>query len=137
MEHGPVKLGMVVLMQHDLEKAVEFYKNLDLKVKFHLKDKWAELDLGCVKLGLCPTEHKQETIRTGVVLETFKDLHQLYEKMKADGVEFLMEPITKPHGIMVAFKDPGGNVLDLYQATPDKLKDFVKEQGDKDKKQED
>ena len=131
MKHGPIKLGMVLLMQHDFEKAVEFYKQLGLKAKFHLKDKWAEFDLGCVRLGLCPSQQKQDLIRTGVVLETFQDLYELYNKMKADGVEFLMEPVKKPHGIMVAFKDPGGNVLDLYQATPENLKEFVKEQADK------
>jgi hypothetical protein len=26
MEHGPIKLGMVILMQPDLAKAVKFYK---------------------------------------------------------------------------------------------------------------
>ena len=128
MEHGTIKLGMVILMQPDLKKAVEFYQKLELKETFHLEGKWAEFDLGCVKLGLCPTDQAQDNIRTGIVLEVMQDLHVLYKRLKAEGVEFFSEPVTAPHGIMVAFKDAGGNVLDLYQATPEIYKEFIKEQ---------
>lgn len=128
MEHGSIKVGMIILMQPDLKKAVEFYEKLELKKTFHLEEKWAEFDLGCVKLGLCPTEHPQDNVRTGIVLEVMQDLHELYKRLKADGIEFFSEPVVAPHGIMVAFKDAGGNVLDLYQATPEIYKEFIKEQ---------
>jgi catechol 2,3-dioxygenase-like lactoylglutathione lyase family enzyme len=128
MEHGPIKLGMVILMQPDLAKAVEFYQKLNIPLKFHLKDRWAEFDLGCVKFGLCPTEHAQDNIRTGLVLEVLQDLLELHKKLKAEGVTFVNEPVVAPHGVMVGFKDPGGNVIDLYQPTPDKLKDFAEKQ---------
>ena len=127
MEHGPIKVGMVILMQPDLKKAVEFYQDkLGLKLQFHLDNKWAEFDLGCVKFGLCPIEQNQEIIRTGIVLETQDDLVHFYEKMKNE-VEFLGEPVVAVHGIMVGIKDPGGNVIDMYQATPEKMKDLIKD----------
>jgi len=125
MEHGSIKLGMVILMQIDLAKSVEFYKKLGLPQKFYLEGKWAEFDLGCVKIGLCPTEHAQDNVRTGVVFEVFEDLVALHAKLKSEGVVFVNEPVVAPHGVMVGVKDPGGNVLDLYQATPDKLKEFT------------
>ena len=128
MEHGSIKVGMIILMQPDLKKAVEFYEKLELKKSFHLEGKWAEFDLGCVKLGFCPTEHPQDNIRTGVVLEVAQDLHEMYKRLKADGVEFFSEPVVAPHGIMVAFKDVGGNVVDMYQPTPEIYKEFIKEQ---------
>tara|TARA_Y100000588_G_C14242152_1_gene919876 strand:+ start:1938 stop:2378 length:441 start_codon:yes stop_codon:yes gene_type:complete len=132
MEHGKIKLGMVILMQPDLQKAVDFYKDtLEMKEKFHLQSKWAEFDLGCVKIGLCPTDQPQDNVRTGLVLEVFEDLHALCDKLKSEGVTFLNEPVVAPHGIMAAFKDPGGNVVDLYQATPDKYEAFLKEQKEK------
>jgi predicted enzyme related to lactoylglutathione lyase len=130
MEHGPIKLGMVILMQPDLSKAVEFYKKLGIPQKFHLEDKWAEFDLGCIKLGLCPTEHAQDNIRTGLVFETFNDLLTTHSKLKAEGVIFVNEPVVAPHGIMVGIKDPGGNVFDLYQPTPEKFKEFVEKTKD-------
>lgn len=126
MEHGQIKVGMVILMQHDLVKAVEFYKDvLQLPLKFHLENKWAEFDLGCVKFGLCPISQKEDNVRTGIVLETREDLLALYEKLK-DKVEFLSQPVVAVHGIMVGFKDIGGNILDLYQATPEKMNELVK-----------
>lgn len=131
MEHGPIKLGMVILMQPDLKKSVEFYKELGIKEKFHLEGKWAEFDLGCVKLGLCPTDQPQDNVRTGIVLEITEDLHKKAEELKAKGVQFLNEPVEAPHGVMAAFKDPGGNVVDLYQATPEKYEEYLKEQKEK------
>ncbi|AXK60891.1 hypothetical protein C0J27_04055 [Candidatus Chromulinivorax destructor] len=118
---------MVIVMQHDLKSAVDFYKDiLKLPLVFHLENKWAEFDLGCVKFGLCPISEVQDNIRTGIVLEVQEDLLELYASLK-DSVTFLNEPVVAPHGIMVGFKDNGGNILDLYQATPEKLKDLVKE----------
>ena len=122
-----MKVGMVILMQHDLGKAVEFYRDvLKLPLKFHLENKWAEFDLGCVKFGLCPITEVQDNIRTGIVLEMQHDLLKLYESLK-DKVTFLNEPVVAVHGIMIGFKDVGGNILDLYQPTLDKVKDLVKE----------
>ena len=45
-------IGMIIIMQPDLQAAVEFYKRLGFTLKFHLQDKWAEFDAGSVKLGL-------------------------------------------------------------------------------------
>lgn len=131
MEHGPIKLGMVILMQTDLRKALDFYKNLGIVEKFHLEGKWAELDLGCVKIGLCPTDQPQDNVRTGIVFEVFDDLIALHKKLLADGITFVSDPVVAPHGVMVGFKDPGGNVLDFYQATPEKLKEFTEKNKDK------
>jgi len=127
MEHGPIRVGMVILMQHDLAKAVEFYRDvLNLPLKFHLENKWAEFDLGCIKFGLCPIAEAQDNIRTGIVLEINENLMELYSSLK-DKVTFLNEPVVAVHGIMVGFKDVGGNILDLYQPTLEKVKDLAKE----------
>lgn len=126
MEHGPIKLGMIIVMQPSLADAVSFYKDvLKLPLKFHLKDKWAEFDLGCVKFGLCPIGQKQDNIRTGIVIETDQDIKGLYESHK-DSITFLSEPVVAVHGVMIGFKDPGGNILDLYQPTPEKVKELAK-----------
>jgi catechol 2,3-dioxygenase-like lactoylglutathione lyase family enzyme len=118
------KLGMVILMEHDLEAAVAFYTKLGLELNFHLEGQWAEFSLGTVKIGLCPTANSEGLRRTGLVVEV-DNLKELYEKLKTEGVEFLNEPLEKVHGIMVSFKDPGDNVIDLYQPTPEKVRDLV------------
>jgi len=117
------KVGMLILLEADLVKAIEFYQKLGFKLKFHLKDSWAELQLGEVKFGLAPTAQELPERRTGIVLEV-DDLKAAYDALK-DSVDFLGEPLEKVHGIMVSFKDPGGNILDIYQPTPEKVRDLV------------
>ena len=121
---GISRVAMFILMQNDLEKAVEFYKSLGLNVLFHLKDRWAELEIGDVKLGLCPTTQELPDRHTGIVLQV-GNLKAFTEKHK-DALELMNEPVEKVHGIMVSFKDPGGSILDLYQPTPEKVQEVMK-----------
>lgn len=125
------KVGMIILMERDLAAAVEFYKSLGFKLKFHLKDKWAEFELDNVKVGLCPTDEDLGLVRTGIVLE-IDDLRAFYESRKGS-FEFFGEPHEAVHGIMISFKDPSGNVLDLYQPTPEKVRELMKKTAQEDK----
>jgi hypothetical protein len=118
------KVGMIILMERDLAQAVEFYKILGCKLKFHLKDKWAEFELDNVKIGLCPTDEDMGLVRTGIVLEV-GDLRAFWLARKGS-IEFFGEPHEAVHGIMISFKDPSGNVLDLYQPTPEKVRELMK-----------
>src|SRR5437868_12163577 len=117
------KIGMIILMQQDIAKAVDFYQALGLKLLFHLRDKWAEFELGGVKIGLCPTSAPAIDRRIGVVFEVV-DFTTFYANHKESGI-FLGEPTQALHGTMISFKDPGGNILDLYQPTPERVKDLV------------
>ena len=98
------KVGMLIVMETDIAKAVEFYQKLGLKLVFHLKDKWAEMRLGDIKFGLCPASTTQEG-HTGIVLEV-EDMDGTFKALQEKGIEFLNEPIEATHGIMVSFKDP-------------------------------
>lgn len=123
------KLHMVILMQPDLAAAVAFYNKLGLKQAFYISSKWAEFQLGETKIGLCPLGADQAasgSVRTGLVLEV-TDLAQFMADLK-DSCEFLGNPIEKPHGIMASIKDPGGNIIDVYQPTPEKLKEYLDNQ---------
>lgn len=119
------KVGMIITIQPNLEQAFEFYKTLGLEAKFHLKDRWAEFQIGDVKLGLCPTDQELGEHHTGLVLEV-KDLYQLHKDLTAKGITFATEPKEAPHGIMASIKDPGNNIIDLYQPTPEKVQDLVR-----------
>ncbi len=128
------KLGMIILLEHDVEAAVEFYKTLGFKLIFHIKQSWAEFAIGSVKLGLCPTSSPVQDHITGVVLEV-TDIKKFYQEFK-DKIPFKSEPVEKVHGIMVSIQDPGGNILDLYQPTPQKVEKLVKEVVARDEGQE-
>ncbi len=126
------KVHMIILRQQDLQAAIDFYKQLGLKLVFHIKNSWAEMKLGDIKIGLCPTTTVIDEHRTGVVLEV-QDLNQVYEQYK-DKIIFVNKPKEAVHGMMVSFKDPGGNILDLYQPTPEKLMELIKQTQQKDEK---
>jgi len=117
-------LSMVILLQADFDAAVAFYKKLGLKAKFELKNKWAEFEAAGIKIGLCPTSEPITDKRTGIVFEVL-DLVKSYQELK-DFVEFLGKPHEAIHGIMVSFRDPGGNIIDLYQPTPEKIRELIK-----------
>ena len=119
------KLGMIILLEHNVDKAVEFYKKLGLKQIFHIKESWAEFALGAVKIGLCPTSQPAQERITGIVFEV-DDVKAFYEQYK-DEITFKSAPIEKVHGIMASMQDPGGNIIDLYQPTPEKVQKIVKD----------
>jgi hypothetical protein len=119
------KVGMLITIQHDIETSFEFYKNLGFAPKFHIKDRWAEFELDTIKFILCPTENELPDRHTGIVLEV-KDLKNLHTELLAKNVTFVTEPKEAPHGIMASIKDPGNNIIDLYQPTHEKVADIVR-----------
>jgi len=119
-----IKVGMLIIMEPDIEKAVEFYQLLGFPLAFHLKGKWAELTIEGVKLGLCPTDQQLPDRHTGIILQV-ADVRKAHQELSAAGVSFIREPFEAVHGIMTSIKDPGGNILDLYQPTPEKVQEVV------------
>ena len=115
---------MLILMEHDLEKAIAFYQTLGFPLVFHLKGKWAELLIDDVKLGLAPTAQQLPDRHTGIILE-IADVKKAYKELSEKGVTFIREPFEAVHGIMTSIKDPGNNILDLYQPTPEKVREVL------------
>lgn len=127
MEHNlNVKVGMLIIMVKNVEQAIEFYKKLGLPVKFHLKEKWAELNVGGISLGLCPTDEQLPDRHTGIILQV-SDAKKAFEMLAQEGVEFVREPAEALHGIMASIKDPSGNIMDLYQPTPERVEEMVRQ----------
>lgn len=124
MSLNPTRVNMLILMQHDLEKAVEFYKKMGFHLIFHIKGKWAEFLLGDIKIGLAPVQEQLPLHRTGIVLQV-NDLKSSYDHFKQKGVEFIREPVEALHGLMASFKDPGNSIIDLYQPTPEKVREYM------------
>lgn len=119
-----VTVYMFIIMEHDLPAAIEFYTMLGFKLKFHLKDQWAEMLADNVKIGLCHIGQELPERRSGLVVQV-KNIASFYESHK-ETLPFVGELKEKVHGIMVGIKDPGGNVIDLYQPTPEKVTELIK-----------
>lgn len=117
------KIAMIIVMENDLQSAVEFYKSLGLTLVFHLENKWAEFKINDLQIGLCPTEEKIQFNRTGIVFEV-TDLGAFYEAHK-EALNFLDKPTEATHGVMASIQDPSGNIIDLYQPTPEKVRSLA------------
>jgi catechol 2,3-dioxygenase-like lactoylglutathione lyase family enzyme len=117
------RLAMVILMVTDIEKAVAFYESLGAQKRCLFPKSWAELTLDGVTIALCHTEQDQGQRRTGLVF-AIDDLMAFYAQQKGT-LTFLEEPITKLHGVMTSLQDPSGNIIELYQATPEKVREFM------------
>ena len=118
------KLSMAILVANPFEETVAFYKKIGLEVVFHLKDKWAEVAVGPTRLGICPTSVPAEDRRTGLVLEV-DDVRACHEQWQQAGVQFAHEVQESVHGIMASIKDPAGNIIDIYQPTPEKVRELA------------
>lgn len=117
-------LYMVVLMQPDLEKAREFYKKLGLQEKSAVPDKWIEFDIQGTILALCPVQDGIQRGYSGVVLQT-NDIYALYKKLAQEGIQWIVAPTVATHGIMASFIDVGGNQIDVYQPTHEKVRSVL------------
>jgi hypothetical protein len=117
-------ISMIIIRQVDIAAGVAFYQRLGFSLKFHLKDAWAELSLAGMRIGLCPTG-ESTNYRTGIVLQV-DDLRAFYAFHKDQNI-FLGEPKEALHGLMVSLKDPGGNSIDVYQPTPERVTELVKQ----------
>jgi predicted enzyme related to lactoylglutathione lyase len=120
------RLSMIILMQQDIESAIAFYQALGCTLRFKLPGQWAELGLGELTIGLCPADQPSEPRRTGLVFAV-TDIQAFYNAHK-DNLPFLSEPVVKIHGGMISLQDPYGNIIDLYQATPEKVEEFLKKE---------
>jgi predicted enzyme related to lactoylglutathione lyase len=128
MSQGPSirSLYMVVLMQENLEAALAFYQTLGLRKIFYIPEKWAELEIQGVRIGLCPTAKVEKGNHTGIVFEVH-DMQTVHDQLLAQGAEFATAPVTATHGIMASCFDPSGNKIDLYQPTHHKVKEVLDE----------
>lgn len=119
-----IKVGMFILMVNDVDKATEFYKKIGLPLKFHLENKWAEFTIKDIKLGICPAKFESFDHHTGIVLEV-DNIKEFQEQILKENIQFLRDIVEAPHGLMASIKDPSGNIIDIYEPTPEKLKEFT------------
>jgi catechol 2,3-dioxygenase-like lactoylglutathione lyase family enzyme len=122
------RLAMVILMVTDIEKAVAFYESLGAQKRCLFPKSWAELTLDGITIALCNTDQEVGQRRTGLVFAV-DDLMAFYAQQKGV-LTFLEEPVIKLHGIMTSLQDPSGNIIELYQATPEKVREFMEKQSE-------
>ena len=109
----------VTIWTHSLEPMFHFYHDL-LRLPLHSRhDGWLAFELGEVRfnIGVHGEVHggSQDPYRIMPHLGV-DDIHQAYQRLSGDGVEFIRPPEQEHWGGWVAtLKDPDGNILQLLQ----------------------
>ena len=105
----------------DMNAGVAFYRDvLGLNVRTRAGDDWAEFDVGGTTVALHGgyEGHAPPTDGATVVFEC-DDLDQTMRALSERGVTFDGEVNEVPgYGRFVSFRDPSGNLLQVFEALP-------------------
>jgi len=116
------KIAFTHYATKNLERAVEFYRDvLGLKLLLQTED-WAEFDIGGQRFAvhqLKPSETFQRVNLAVVSLQT-NPIENAIETLKNKGVRFVQELQILPHGKIATFQDLDGNLLGLYEPPSEK-----------------
>jgi len=121
-------IGQIAVNAHDLERAVEFYKDtLGLKHLFNVPPKMAFFDCGGVRLMLAIPERPDLDHPSSILYFKVEDIKQAYEVLASRGVHFETKPMLvapmATHDLWLAeFRDSENNVLALMCEEPKETK---------------
>lgn len=117
------KIQQIALVQHDVERAVPFYRDgLGLTLQFAMAG-MAFFDAGGVRLMLTKPSNAEFDHKNSILYFEVTDCQAAYAALRARGVPFDGEPHlvgkTGTHEMWMAFcRDPEGNVIGLSEARP-------------------
>lgn len=99
----------------DMDRAVAFYRDtLGLKLKFQDGAEWAQFDGGGASFALAsPAEGARGAVGATVIIEV-DDLDAQRAALERTGIE-IVESREVSHGRSLAFKDPDGNLVQLFE----------------------
>ncbi|TYS14872.1 VOC family protein [Rossellomorea vietnamensis] len=120
-----LKLGYIILYVEDLNNTIHFYRDLlGLPIKMEAGT-YIELETGGTTLSFNTREsgreitglpipdkkRKEQTFEIGLVT---KDVQEIVEQLREEGVTVLLEPAEKPWGQVVAYvEDPDGHYIEI------------------------
>lgn len=117
------KIEQIGLVQHDVDRAVPFYRDgLGLPLMFAMAG-MAFFDAGGVRLMLTKPSSPEFDHTNSILYFEVKDCTAAYEALKARGVPFDDEPHlvgkTATHELWMCFcRDPEGNVIGITENRP-------------------
>jgi len=99
----------------DMDRAVAFYQSVfGMKLKFRDGDKWAQFDGGNVSVALSSPEESASMEGGAVVAFEVDDMAPYEKKLTDAGATVLQRRDMGSHGLVVAFRDSEGNVVQLF-----------------------
>ena len=99
----------------DMDRAASFYESVfGLKLKFRDGQKWAQFDGGNVSLALSSPEESASLEGGAVAALEVDDLAPYEAKLAEAGCTIVQTRDMGSHGRVLAFRDPEGNIVQLF-----------------------
>ena len=110
------KVGAVILLVSDMEKSVKFYRDvLRLPIKSQ-SEEWTEFFNSGTVIALHPMRKAKVNPGIGVLVGFMvRDLDDIVNTLKQQGVKFFKEPKEEPFGKHAILEDPDGHLISIAQ----------------------
>ena len=111
-----MKLDSAVLYSNNIERAVEFYRDLiGLKVDYVEHDSFASFWFDNARLSIKKKSEARELPGAQTIFIATEKIKKDYGRMKKRNVKFLKELIERPWGLEFSIADPDGNKIEFVQ----------------------
>jgi predicted enzyme related to lactoylglutathione lyase len=113
------RIQNVYYVSDDMNEAVAFYRDtLGLKVKFQDGERWAQFDAGGSNFSLSSPQEAAKGATGAVVVFEVTGIDEMATQIAAAGGEILGTRDMGSHGRTLTFRDPVGNVAQLFERAP-------------------
>lgn len=110
------KLQNAYYVTRDMERAVTFYRDvLGLSLSFQDGANWAQMKAGDVNFSLASPAEAAEGATGAVVIFEVDDIEASKTALAAGGGVVLDQRDMGDHGRALTFRDPDGNLVQLFQ----------------------
>lgn len=113
------RIQNVYYVTDDMNESVAFYRDvLGLKMKFQDGERWAQLDANGSNFSLSSKEEAAKGAVGATVVFEVTGMDQMATQIAAAGGEILGTRDMGSHGRTLTFRDPVGNIAQLFERAP-------------------
>jgi predicted enzyme related to lactoylglutathione lyase len=109
------RIQNVYLVAADMAATAAFYRDLGLDLKFQDGARWTQFVVGGSNFSLASPDEAATGTAGGVVVFEVDDIDATADQITAGGGVILGRRDMGAHGRTLSFRDPAGNVLQLFQ----------------------
>lgn len=110
------KLQNAYYVTRDMARSIGFYRDaLGLDLIFQDGEKWTQFKAGGINFAMASDEEAPEGAVGATVVFEVEDIAAMMSSIADAGGEILGERDMADHGKTLTFRDPDGNLVQLYQ----------------------
>jgi predicted enzyme related to lactoylglutathione lyase len=113
---GIKRLQNIYYVVGDTARSRSFYQDvLGLRVKFDDPGRWVQFSVGDANIALGIPAEAPAGASGGIVVFEVDSLEEMRGRIESAGARIIAERDMGAHGQTLAFEDPDGNIVQLFQ----------------------